>query len=191
LDEFDPATLRRVARARAAVRAHVWSQLPALPGSGCAGATIEGVVVLDVDATIVLAHSEKQDAAATYKHTFGFHPLAVWCDNTRECLAVKLRPGNAGANHAGDHLDVLGEAFAQIPGAHRRHILVRSDSAGASHKVLDWLTARDTPRRRVEYSIGWRIDEDDRAAITALPATAWSQPSTPTATYARARTSRS
>jgi len=98
----------------------------------------------------------------------------VWCDNTRECLALKLRPGNAGANHAGDHLDVLGEAFAQIPRAHRRRLLLRADSAGASHKVVDWLTARNTPRRRVEYSIGWRIDEDERAAITALPATAWS-----------------
>ena len=174
LDEIDGPALRKVARARAAVRARVWSQLPVLPGSGCAGGMIDGVVVLDVDATLVLAHSEKEGAEATYKSTFGFHPLAVWCDNTRECLALKLRAGNAGANHAGDHLDVLGEAFAQIPRSHRRRLLVRADSAGASHKVVDWLTARNTPRRRVEYSIGWRIDADDRAAITALPATAWS-----------------
>jgi Transposase DDE domain group 1 len=174
LDELDGPALWKVAGARAAVRAQVWSQLPVLPSSGCAGGTIDGVVVLDVDATLVLAHSEKEGADKTYKSTFGFHPLAVWCDNTRECLALKLRPGNAGANHAGDHLDVLGEAFAQIPRAHRRRLLVRADSAGASHKVVDWLTARNTPRRRVEYSIGWRIDEDDRAAITALPATAWS-----------------
>jgi hypothetical protein len=60
----------------------------------------------------------------------------VWCDNTRECLAFKLRPGNAGANHAEDHLDVLAEAFAQVPAGRRRHVLVRADSAGASHKVL-------------------------------------------------------
>jgi Transposase DDE domain group 1 len=98
----------------------------------------------------------------------------VWCDNTGECLALKLRPGNAGANHAGDHLEVLAEAFAQVPAAHRRHILVRSDSAGASHKVVHWLDQRNTSRRRVEYSIGWRIDEDERAAISALPPTAWS-----------------
>jgi hypothetical protein len=127
-----------------------------------------------VDSTLVVAHSDKDGAAPTYKSTFGFHPIAVWCDNTGECLAVKLRPGNAGANHAGDHLDVLGEAFAQIPAGHRRHILVRADSAAASHQVLDWLQARNTPRRRVEYSIGWRIDADERAAITALPETAWS-----------------
>lgn len=174
LDGIDAAAARRVARGRAAVRARVWSRLPALPDSRCAGSGLDGVVVLDVDATIVLAHSDKEGAQPTYKSTFGFHPIAVWCDNTRECLAFKLRPGNAGANHAEDHLDVLAEAFAQVPAGHRRHILVRADSAGASHKVLAWLAARNTPRRRVEYSIGWRIDADERCAITALPSSAWS-----------------
>jgi hypothetical protein len=174
LDAVDPAALVKVARARAKVRRYVWSRLPTLPASRAGGGDLGSVVVLDVDSTIVLAHSEKEGAEATYKSTFGYHPIAVWCDNTRECLAVKLRPGNAGANHAGDHLDVLAEAFAQIPAAHREHILVRSDSAGASHKVLNWLHQRNTPRRRVEYSIGWRIDDDERAAITALSAAAWS-----------------
>ena len=66
LDELDGPALRKVAGARAAVRAQVWSQLPVLPGSGCAGGTIDGVVVLDVDATLVLAHSEKEGADKTY-----------------------------------------------------------------------------------------------------------------------------
>jgi hypothetical protein len=174
LDALDEPALRKVARARGVVRRWVWAQLPALPASRAGGGDLGAAVVLDVDSTIVLAHSDKEGAAATYKATYGFHPIAVWCDNTGECLAFKLRPGNAGANHAGDHLDVLGEAFAQVPAAHRGHILVRADSAGASHQVLGWLQARNTPRRRVEYSIGWRIDADDRAAIAALPASAWS-----------------
>ena len=59
--------------------------------------------MLDVDSTLVTAHSEKELAAATFKHGFGFHPIGVWCDNTHEWLAVTLRPGNAGSNHAGDH----------------------------------------------------------------------------------------
>ncbi len=78
-----------------------------------------GVVVLDVDSTILMAHSNKENAAATYKHTYGFHPILVTCDNTNELLAVKLRPGNAGANTAADHLSVLADAIAQIPAAHR------------------------------------------------------------------------
>jgi hypothetical protein len=171
---LDAAALRRVARARARARARVWSRLGRLPASRAGGGDLGEVVVLDVDATLVTAHSDKQGAAPTYKGGFGFHPIAVWCDNTRECLAVKLRPGNAGANHAGDHLEVLVEAFGQLPGAYRRDVLVRADSAGASHKVLNWLHAANTPRRRVAYSIGWRIDDDERAAIARLPESAWS-----------------
>ena len=74
-------------------------------------------VVLDVDATLVTAHSEKEQAAANFKGGFGFHPLGVWCDNTGELLAIRLRPGNANANHAQDHIDLLGEAISQIPAA--------------------------------------------------------------------------
>jgi hypothetical protein len=127
-----------------------------------------------VDSTIVLAHSDKDGAAPTYKHTFGFHPILVTCDNTGELLAIKLRPGNAGANTAADHLDVLTQAIAQIPAQHRRHLLIRGDSAAASHAVLGWLDGRNTARRRVEYSIGWSIGEPERAAITGLPTSAWS-----------------
>jgi hypothetical protein len=176
LDEIGPARLRRIAAARARVRARVWTLLGHVPAARAAGRDIgAGVVVLDVDSTIVIAHSDKEGAAATYKHTFGFHPILVVCDNTNELLAVKLRPGNAGANTAADHLDVLGAAFAQVPTGHRRHLLVRGDSAAATHKVIEWLTAQDSKRGRVvEYSIGWAISEAERAAIGALSATAWS-----------------
>ena len=91
---------------------------------------------------LVTAHSEKEQAAANFKGGFGFHPLGVWCDNTNELLAIRLRPGNANANHAQDHIDVLTEAIAQIPASHRRTMLVRADTAGASHQLLDWLTAQ-------------------------------------------------
>jgi hypothetical protein len=90
-------------------------------------------------------------------------------------LALQLRPGNAGANTAADHLQVLGEAVTQLPTRHRRHLLVRGDSAAAAHSVLAWLAGQDAKRgRRVEYSIGWALGAAERAAITALPATAWS-----------------
>src|SRR3954469_21248628 len=130
LDEIDAVRLRRVAEARAQVRARVWALMGQPPPARAAGRDVDaGVVVLDGDATIVIAHSDKDGAAPTYKHTYGFHPILVTCDNTNEMLAIKLRPGNAGANTAVDHLDVLGEAFAQVPAKHRRHLLVRGDSA--------------------------------------------------------------
>ena len=175
LAEVDEVRARRIARARATVRARVWSLFDRLPAARAAGRGVgAGVVVLDVDATLLVAHSEKDGADKTYKRTFGFHPLLVTCDNTGETLAVQLRPGNAGANTAADHLHVLGEAFAQVPASYRRHLLVRADSAGATHTVLDWLTTQNTKRgRTVEYSIGWSIGEPERRAITTVPASAW------------------
>jgi hypothetical protein len=175
LDEIGAGQLRRIARARAKVRVRLWTLFGGPPPARAAGRDIgAGVVVLDVDSTIVIAHSDKDGAAATYKHTYGFHPILVSCDNTGELLAVKLRPGNAGANTAADHLDVLAEAIAQVPARHRRQLLIRADSAAATHVVLDWLTAQNTARRRVQYSIGWSISEAERAAIGALPVSAWS-----------------
>jgi hypothetical protein len=137
LDEIGAAQLKRIAVARAKVRARMWQLFGSPPPARAAGRDVgDGVVVLDVDATIVLAHSDKDGAAPTYKHTYGFHPILVTCDNTGELLAVKLRPGNAGANTAADHLDVITDAIAQIPAAHRRDLLIRGDSAAATHKVL-------------------------------------------------------
>ena len=88
-------------------------------------------------ATLVTAHSDKQGAAPTYKHGYGFHPLPAFLDRgdgTGETLAGVLRPGNAGSNTANDHLAVLGMALAALPTqARTRPILVRSDAAGATH----------------------------------------------------------
>jgi hypothetical protein len=173
LDEAMPAALKRVEQARARTRRHVWGLLPTLPVSRVAGADLGGTVVLDVDATLVTAHSEKEQAKATFKGGFGFHPLGVWCDNTTELLAVTLRPGNAGSNHAGDHIDVLTRAIAQVPAAYRRQLLVRVDGAGATHELLDWLTGQ-SQIRGLDYSVGFSTKNTAlTSAITTLPKRAW------------------
>jgi Transposase DDE domain group 1 len=98
----------------------------------------------------------------------------VWCDNTSECLAIELRPGNAGANTAVDHITVLGAAIRQVPAAHRRRLLVRADGAGCIHALLDWLVANNQIRGRgVEFSVGFAATEHVRAAIRLVPAQAW------------------
>jgi len=146
-----------------------------VPASKVAGTDLADVVVPDLDATIVIAHSEKENAAATFKRTFGYHPLGVWCDNTSEFLAAKIRSGNAGSNTAADHIEVLTDAIAQIPGTHRKRLLIRSDGACASHGLLDWLTEQGKLLgRSVEYSVGFSITEKlrdarDRASRTTPP----------------------
>ena len=100
LDEVTAGKRKKIQVARARTRRHVWSHLPGgVPASACAGRDLGSTVVLDVDATIVVTHSEKEHAAPTYKRTFGYHPIGVWCDNTEEFLAASLRPGNAGSNY--------------------------------------------------------------------------------------------
>jgi hypothetical protein len=177
LDEITPAGLKRIGAARARVRRHVWAQFRSgVPAAPVMGTDLGDLIVLDIDATLVTAHSEKEQAAANFKGGFGFHPLGVWCDNTHELLAVRLRPGNANANHAQDHIDVLTEGIGQIPASHRRTILVRADTAGASHQLLDWLASQDRVRgRSVDYSIGFPVNKGIAVhdAIHAVPEQAW------------------
>jgi len=174
LDELTPAALKRIEVAQARVRRHVWAQLPKLPTSQVADSDLGGVVVLDVDATLVTAHSEKEHVAPTFKDGFGYHPLAIWCDNTQEMLAVALRPGNAGSNTVTDHIEVLTHAIAQVPCSYRKHLLVRADGAGSSHGLLDWLTEQGTKRgRTLEYSVGYATNAKVRDAIAKLPKKVW------------------
>jgi len=175
LAEITPGRSRKIATARARVRRHVWSQFPdGLPPSKVAGTDLGDTVVLDVDATIVVAHSEKENASPTFKKTFGFHPLGVWCDNSGELLAAQLRTGKAGSNTAADHITVLTEAIAQVPAGHRKDLLIRADGAGSSHALLDWLTEQGKVRgRRLEYSVGFAITEKIRDAIKLVPKKVW------------------
>ena len=130
-------------------------------------------LILDIDATLVDSHSEKERAAPTYKHGFGFSPMLCYLDATREALAGILRPGNAAPFNAADHVALLDLALAQLPVKSDRDpdgvaMLVRTDSAGASHLFVEAL--RD---RGIEFSLGFRMNEDVRLAICDLAESAW------------------
>jgi hypothetical protein len=171
------AVLDRIARARAKARAHVWDligQAPAgFPWLAIAGKTLTGWLVIDMDATLVTARSDKEGAAPTWKKGYGFHPLGAWCANTRECLAMLLRPGNAGSNTFTDHKDVLAAAIRQVPARFRSKILVRVDGAGASHDLVKHLLSMSSPRRSMLFTCGWMITAADEDAIARVPAGAW------------------
>ena len=177
LELADPRTLDRIARARAKVRAHVWQLIEGtaagFPWLAIAGKVLAGWLVIDLDATLITAHSDKEGAAPTFKMGYGFHPLAAWCSNTRECLAMLLRPGNAGSNTFADHLTVLAAALRQIPSRMRSKLLVRVDRAGASHELIKHLLSLSSRRRTVLFTCGWAITEADEQAIGLLPSGAW------------------
>ena len=164
-----PAALRAIRKARAAARERAW-ELAADHAPGADGSLIP----VDIDATIVTAHSEKEKAAPTWKKTFGFHPLAAFADHgaggTGEALALVLRPGNAGSNTAAEHIEAARLALAQLPRRARRRVLIRTDSGGGTHQFLAWLTR---PGRRLHYSIGMTITEDMHQAILQIPDRVW------------------
>jgi hypothetical protein len=172
-----PAMLDKIARARAKARAHAWTLISGtaagFPWLVIAGKTLAGWVVIDMDATLVTAHSDKEGAAPTWKKGYGFHPLGAWCRNTRECLAMLLRPGNAGSNTFTDHKEVLASALRQVPSRFRRRIMIRVDGAGASHDLVKHLLSLSSPRRTVLFTCGWMITAADEDAIRLLPAGAW------------------
>jgi hypothetical protein len=159
VERLDASALAGIRAARAAARARAW-ELGGAPRR----------IILDIDATLLTAHSEKEGAAGTYKGGFGFHPLLCCEATSGEALAGVLRPGNAGANTASDHIAVLELALAQLPeGAAGPGTLVRCDSAGATHAFLDAVAAKG-----LAFSVGCDLSERLRAAILALPESAWS-----------------
>src|SRR6266481_2145519 len=177
LELADPRTLDKIARVRAAVRGHVWSLICATPAGfpwlAVAGKVLAGWLVIDLDATLITARSDKEGAASTFKMGYGFHPLGAWCANTAESLAMLLRPGNAGSNTFADHLAVLTAAIRQIPARMRSKLLVRVDGAGASHELITHLLSLTTRRRAVLFTSGWAITAADEQAIRLLPSGAW------------------
>jgi hypothetical protein len=174
----DGVILARISKARAKARRHVWALIEArhgaIPPAKAAGRDLGEVTVVRLDATIVVAHSDKQQARGTFKGTWGHHPLTAWCDNTGESLAVMLRPGNAGSNTAADHIAITDAAIAQIPARHLRKILFTCDGAGSTHALVQHITRLGSrPGYQVHYSAGFDFDERIRAVLPRLPETAW------------------
>src|SRR4051794_18074099 len=147
-NQLGPVELRGIDRALAHARSAAWA----------ADADRDAVLVVDLDATLVTTHADKQDAAATYKRSYGHHPLLAMDAERGEVLAVMLRPGNAGSNTASDHVVILGHAIDALPAVWQhghqpddhadtttREILVRADSAGAAHLLAEECRERDRP----------------------------------------------
>ncbi len=162
--------LRAIRSARVEVRQHVWR----LAGGKAPDAG--GSVTVDLDGVLVVAHSDKEDAAPTWKRTYGHHPLMGFVDHgpggTGEPVAALLRPGNAGSNTAADHITATRLALAQLPKKYRRgrRTLIRTDSAGGTHDFVAWLTRRG---RWLSYSVGMVITDAIHSRVLQVPASAW------------------
>ena len=173
--------LAAVRAARAKARAWAWKLAGApVQRRPAVGQQAEAeVVVIDFDATIVISHSDKEQATRTWKKTYGHHPLGGWVDHgeggTGEPVGWLLRPGRAGSNTAADHVAVFEQALAQLPAGcsaraehGRRPVLVRTDGAGATHRFAEHLD-----QAGVEYSLGFTLGVEYHGPLLAVPAAAW------------------
>jgi hypothetical protein len=166
-----PKALAAIRGARAQVRERVWGL------AGQVAPDADGQVIVDIDGVLVIAHSDKEQAAATWKKTYGHHPLMAFVDHgaqgSGEPVAALLRPGNAGSNTAADHIDAARTALAQLPRKFRRgrRTLIRTDSAGGTHEFVDWLAARG---RWLSYSVGMTITDAIHQTVLLVPDSAWS-----------------
>jgi Transposase DDE domain group 1 len=127
-------------------------------------------LTIDVDATLITAHSEKEKAAGNYKGGYGFHPLCAYLDETHEALGAVLRPGNAGSNTVEDHKAVIDLALAQVSAEvlERVEVLIRADSAGATHGLIDYCREAN-----LRFSVGYELTEQVRQAILKIPEDRW------------------
>lgn len=158
IKSIDAVVLEAIRAARAKALKRAWD----------AGARPE-TITLDIDASLLGAHSEKERAAGTYKGGFGFFPLLCFLSETGEPLAAVLRPGNAGANTATDHFEVLQLALEQLPEADlHREILARADIGGRTHAFT-----QDCRDAGIRFSVGYEVDERVREAVLQTPESAW------------------
>ena len=144
---IDAAHLPKIREARARARAAAWA----------AGATPDRCV------------------SSVNRYSFGHHPLLAFLDRPEiaggEALAGLLRKGNAGSNTAADHISVLDQSLASLPQDWRPDpqnpaapaVVVRSDSAGATHKFAQ--ACRD---RGVGFSFGFPVDARVWDAVDTL-----------------------
>lgn len=167
ISEMTEDDLLCLREARRRLRERAWS-----------GAEKPELVVLDIDATLVTAHSRKERASGTFKRGFGFHPLLCFLDLpglSGESLAGLLRPGSAGSNTAADHINVFEMASEQLPSAFTgAKVLVRCDSGGCSHDFLKAVRkAREEGRQNTRFSVGYELRDEVRRAIAEMPEEEW------------------
>lgn len=158
LEAIDDDALARIGAARAEARRAAWE----------AGAD-PGYYVIDIDATMVAAHSEKEGAGPTYKGGYGYHPILAYLDGTGEALAGRLRPGNASPGNAADLVAVLDDALHQLPiDPAQTQITVRSDAAGGSHHFVGAARARG-----LRFCVGHRLHPEWASLVMELPEKCW------------------
>ncbi|AFR47033.1 transposase, IS4 family protein [Gordonia sp. KTR9] len=170
LAEDSTAAVAAIRQARAHCRERVWARRRPLEGRP--GSFDGGQVIIDLDATTVTAHSDKEHAEINYKRQYGHAPMCALLDHgqygTGEPLICDLRRGGASPQGADLHITTLSAALDQLPAGERGQVLVRTDAAGCSKEFLAHITDAG-----LQYSIGYIVSDTIKTALARLPEQAW------------------
>ncbi|WP_279627982.1 IS1380 family transposase [Gordonia lacunae] len=170
LADDSTAVVAAIRQARARCRDSVWTRRRPLQGQP--GSFDGGQVIVDLDATTVTAHSDKEHAEINYKRHYGHAPMCALVDHghygTGEPLICDLRRGGASPQGADLHISTLTAALAQLPAGERDQVLVRTDAAGCSKEFLAHITEAG-----LQYSIGYIVSDTIKTALARLPEQAW------------------
>ena len=188
------ADATRVLKAIDAARVTARSRVRSLAGVHARdhGIDADPPLVIDTDATLITAHSDKEQAAPTFKRGFGFHPLWAFVDHgaqgTGEPLSFLLRKGNAGSNTAAERSPWSRRLWRSCPGTSPERglaarVLIRADGAGCTHDFLNdpWppnLAALVEPMnwlvgQRLSYSVGFTLPDTFTAVLATMPKKGW------------------
>ncbi|MEJ7784295.1 MAG: transposase [Solirubrobacteraceae bacterium] len=125
---------------------------------------------MDLDATPVGSHSEKQGGAGDFKGGFDLHPLLAYFDEARPrprsfapATPQRTRPPIRSRSPRWRWGRSRARLVAEI------ELLLRVDTAGAGHELLDWCHEAN-----IRFSVGYGLTEAVRQAILTLPESAFS-----------------
>ncbi|MDT5026225.1 MAG: hypothetical protein QOE61_2651 [Micromonosporaceae bacterium] len=182
LAEVDASCLERLDTARAQVRARVWDLIVArhgrIPPARVPCGDLGEQIVLRVDAHFIDTVSRKEHAGRL-RGRYDHQPDGRHLRQHRRVSGRTAAPRPGRGHDADDHINILTRAIAQIPPAWRHNLLITADGAGATHKLLDWITSLNRPAdgedpgMRVEYSVGWPVDKHTGKAIALLTPQEW------------------
>lgn len=170
LAKAGPKALTVICTARSEVREHVWKL------AADTAPDTEGQVVVDLDGVLVFAHSDQQDAAATWNKSFGHHPLMGFVDHGRsgpgEPVAGLLTAGQRRVQHRRrshrSRETRPGPAAQKVPAWAAD--ADRTDFGGGTHAFVEWLAKQG---RWLSYSLGMTITEQLHQDVLTVPPSAW------------------
>src|SRR5680860_809702 len=136
--------------------------------AGLGPADLAAPLTVDIDSSVCQTYGvKKQGAKFGYTKVRGYHPVLATCADTGEVLHARMRGGNAASARGAKTFTA--ETLSRVaPAGATGELTVRADSAFYSRSFIGACRTADA-----RFSVTVRMNTSVRAAIDALPESAW------------------